>query len=150
MLRRRFISRCLLSSMFVYVGIASAAPNIHIENARTRSTAPGQTVSGGYMTLINNGPTADRLLSVSASWASMIEIHHTSMDGDVMRMREVQGGVPIPANSRVELKPRGMHLMLMQLAAPLEAGHSMPLLLQFEKAGAVKVSLRVEAAGQMP
>ncbi|MFM8845758.1 MAG: copper chaperone PCu(A)C [Gammaproteobacteria bacterium] len=136
--------------MFVYVGIASAEPNIQIENARTRSTAPGQTVSGGYMTLINNGPTADRLLSVSASWASMIEIHHTRMDGGVMRMREVQGGVPIPANSRVELKPRGMHLMLMQLAAPLEAGHSMPLLLQFEKAGAVKVSLRVEAAGQMP
>jgi len=136
--------------MFVYIGIASAAPSIQIENAWARSTVPGQTISSGYMTLINNGPTADRLLSVSASWTGMIEIHHTSMDGGVMRMREVPGGVPIPANSRVELKPRGMHLMLMQLAAPLEAGRSIPLLLQFEKAGAVKVSLRVEAVGQPP
>jgi copper(I)-binding protein len=102
------------------------------------------------MTLINDGSTADRLVSVSASWAGMIQIHQSSTDGGVMRMREMPDGVPVPARSRVELKPRGMHLMIMQLSAPLEAGRSMPLLLQFEKAGTVKASLRVEPAGAMP
>jgi copper(I)-binding protein len=150
MIHRQFLSLCLLASTFLSVGLASAAPSIKIENAWTRSTAPGQTVSAGYMTLVNSGSTADRLLSVSASWAGMIDIHNTTLDGGVMRMREMQDGVAVPANSRVELKPRGMHLMIMQLSAPLEAGRSMPLLLQFEKAGTLKVALRVEPAGQMP
>ncbi len=150
MARRRFLSPYLLVSTFFYVGMVSAAPKIAIENPRVRPTAPGQTISGGYMTLINDGLTADRLLSVSASWAGMIQIHQSSMDSGVMRMREIPDGVLLPANSRIELKPRGMHLMIMQLSAPLEAGRSMPLRLQFEKAGMVDVTLRVESAELLP
>lgn len=150
MARRRLSSLYLLVSIFFYVGLVCATPKIAIENPRVRATVSGQTVSGAYMTLINDGSTADRLVSVSASWAGMIQIHQSSTDGGVMRMREMPDGVPVPARSRVELKPRGMHLMIMQLSAPLEAGRSMPLLLQFEKAGTVKVTLRVEPAGAMP
>jgi copper(I)-binding protein len=150
MARRRLSSLYLLVSIFFYVGLVCATPKIAIENPRVRATFSGQTVSGGYMTLINDGSTADRLVSVSASWAGMIQIHQSSTDGGVMRMRVMPDGVPVPARSRVELKPRGMHLMIMQLSAPLEAGRSMPLLLQFEKAGTVKASLRVEPAGAMP
>jgi hypothetical protein len=66
------------------------------------------------------------------------------MDGGVMRMRQVTDGLEIPANGTVELKPRSLHLMFMQLKAPLEAGASFPVQLQFEKAGAVTVQFKVE------
>jgi len=124
--------------------------DIVVEGGWTRSTAPGQMVSGGFMTIVNKGSEPDRLLAVTASWAGLIEIHSTTLDNGVMRMREMPDGVPVPAHSRVELKPRGLHLMLMQLVAPLEAGRTMPLTLQFERAGAVTAALRVVPAGQAP
>ena len=44
------------------------------------------------------------------------------MDGDVMKMREVEGGLSIAAGATVDLKPGGYHVMLMGLKAPLEEG----------------------------
>ena len=69
-----------------------------------------------------------------------------SMDGDVMRMRQVEA-IEVPAGQRVELKPGGLHLMLMGLKQALPAGTRLPLKLRFERAGEVQVELAVEAAG---
>jgi len=66
-----------------------------------------------------------------------------AMDGDVMRMREVDG-IDVPPGQRVELKPGGMHIMFMGLKAPLKAGDSFPATLTFQKAGDVKVSVKVQ------
>jgi len=64
------------------------------------------------------------------------------MEGDVMKMREVEA-IELPAGKTVELKPGGLHIMLMGLKAPLKAGSSVPLTLKFEKAGEVSVKLTV-------
>ncbi|MFN8016827.1 MAG: copper chaperone PCu(A)C [Acidimicrobiales bacterium] len=56
-----------------------------------------------------------------------------SMDGN-MTMQEVES-IDIPANTKVQLKPGGYHIMLMELAAPLEKGQQIELTLTFEKAG---------------
>ncbi len=45
----------------------------------------------------------------------------TMTDG-VMRMREVTGGLAIPAGGSVELKPGGLHIMFVDLKAGLKAG----------------------------
>jgi copper(I)-binding protein len=69
------------------------------------------------------------------------------MEEGVMRMRQLTGGLAVPAGARVELKPRSLHLMFMQLKAPLVAGQTVPVTLQFEKAGSVAVQFRIEAWG---
>jgi copper(I)-binding protein len=75
-----------------------------------------------------------------------VELHEMKMEGNVMRKREVSA-VELPAGKAVELKPGGLHIMLMGLKAPLKEGDKFPLRLKFEKAGEVTVTVNVEAAG---
>jgi len=64
----------------------------------------------------------------------------------VMVMRPVDGGVEIPAGQTVELKPGGLHLMFMQVTEPFKEGQSLPVTLEFEKAGKVELTLPVKSA----
>jgi len=115
---------------------------IKIGHPYARATAPGQPAGGGYLKLENTGG-ADRLLSARAAVAGAVELHTMSMDGDVMRMRQVDA-IDLPAGKTVELKPGGLHMMLTGLKAPLKAGDRFPLTLKFEKAGEITVDVVVE------
>jgi copper(I)-binding protein len=77
--------------------------------------------------------------------AKEVQIHNTSMDGGVMRMRHLPDGVAVPAGARVEFKPRALHLMFMELKAPIAAGSTVPVTLEFERAGKVETTFRVQA-----
>jgi copper(I)-binding protein len=130
-----------------HTGPAHAAGPISIENGWSRATAAAQTVGGGFMTIVNAGKTDDRLVSATSPVAAEVQIHDMKMEDGVMRMRQFADGLAVPAGARVELKPRSLHLMFMQLKAPLAAGQSFPVTLKFEKAGAVTTQFRVEAMG---
>jgi len=108
----------------------------------------GQNAGGGFPR-ITGGATADRLLSVSAGVSRAVELHSMAMEGDVMRMRQIDG-VAVAAGQTVELKPGGMHLMFVGLTRPLKNGDSFPLALRFEKAGEVKVDVKVMQQAGMP
>jgi copper(I)-binding protein len=118
---------------------------ITIDQAYARATVAGQSAGGGFLKLINKG-TDDRLVAVSAEVSAAVELHTMKMEGDVMRMRPVDG-IDLPAGKTVELKPGGMHLMFMGLKAPLKAGEAFPVKLRFEKAGEVTVQVKVQAPG---
>jgi len=72
------------------------------------------------------------------------------MEGSVMRMRELEKGLEIPAGGSVTLAPGGFQLMLIGLVEPLKADTKVPLTLVFEKAGSIDVELAVGAMGSMP
>ena len=116
-----------------------------IDHPYTRSTAPGQKVAGGFMKIENKG-AADQLVSASSPVAGEMQLHAMSMDGNVMKMRQVKE-VVVPAGGAVELKPGGMHLMFMNIKAPLTAGETVPVKLKFAKAGEVEVKMPVNAMG---
>jgi copper(I)-binding protein len=122
-----------------------AASPITIERPWARASAPGQTVGGGFMTILHQGATEDRLVSATTPIAREVQIHTMNMDGGVMRMRPVEGGLAIPAGGRVVLQPGGLHLMFMELSAPLVAGSTFPVTLRFANAGDIKVDFNVEA-----
>lgn len=119
---------------------------IKIENAYTRATVPGQQVAGGFMKIENKG-AADQLVSASSSAAGEVQLHEMSMEGNVMKMRQVKD-IAVPASGVVELKPGGLHLMFMNIKAPLTAGQTVPVKLKFAKAGEVEVKVPVNAMGQ--
>ena len=116
---------------------------IAIGHPFAQTTLPGQPNGGAYLKLDNQG-SADKLLSATTSVSKSVEMHMTSMDGDVMRMRQVDA-IELPANKVVELKPGASHIMLVGLKAPLKEGDSFPLTLKFEKAGEVVVDVKVQA-----
>jgi copper(I)-binding protein len=119
---------------------------ITIGHPYARATAAGQPIGGGFLSFANAG-TADKLLSVSADVSKSVELHEMKMEGDVMKMRQVDG-IDVPAGKTVELKPGGYHVMFVGLKAPLKAGDKFPAKLKFEKAGEVDVTFNVEAPGE--
>lgn len=121
---------------------AAAAAQPRVVEAWVRPTVQGQSSGGGYLRIDNRGGAADRLVGARSPAAVSTELHQMSMDGDVMRMRRIDA-IDVPAGGSVELKPGGHHLMLTGLKAPLRAGSNLDLVLQFEKAGEVKVRARV-------
>ncbi len=115
---------------------------IDIGHPYARPTREGQMVGAGYLKLANKGPV-DRLVAASSPAAGTVEIHSMSMEGDVMKMRQVDA-IELATGQTVELKPGGYHLMLMGLKAPLKVGDKFPLTLKFEKSGEVVVRVHVE------
>ena len=134
---------------FDLTGLAQAqnakVGSVQIENAYTRSTVPGQMAAGGFMKIENKG-AVDQLISASSPVASEVQLHEMSMEGNIMKMRQVKE-VVVPAGGAVELKPGGMHLMFMNIKAPLTAGETVPVKLKFAKAGEVEVKMPVNAMG---
>lgn len=99
--------------------------------------------SAAYMIIRNTGSEPDKLIAASSDVAKTIELHTVIEEGGVMRMRPVEGGIDIPANGQVELKPGGFHVMLIGLTRDLNAGDSVQLTLTFEKAGQIPVTVQV-------
>lgn len=127
--------------------VAAKAGPIAIAAPWARATAPGAAVGGGFMVLENAGAD-DRLVAASSPVSATVELHTMSMENNVMRMREVPA-IDLPAGQRVELRPGGLHIMFIDLKAPLQAGETFPVRLRFEKAGEVEVTFKVEAMGAM-
>ncbi|NDV00852.1 copper chaperone PCu(A)C [Pseudoroseicyclus tamaricis] len=121
------------------------AGDLTLTGAFSRATLPNAPVGGGFLTIANDGAEDDRLVAAASPVAGRTEIHEMLMDGDVMRMRELEDGLPIPAGESVSLEPGGIHLMLMELGDPLVEGTQVPMTLTFQQAGEVEILLDVGA-----
>jgi hypothetical protein len=119
--------------------------DIVIEQPWSRAT-PIKT-GGAYMTLRNNGTRPDRLMKVASPLAEKGEIHETRIEGGMAMMRRVDGIEIKPRGGTAQLKPGGLHVMLMGLQRPLKEGERIKLVLTFERAGTIEVEARVEKAG---
>ncbi|WP_309984700.1 copper chaperone PCu(A)C [Herbaspirillum seropedicae] len=118
---------------------------LEIGHPYARATVPGQPAAGAYLSIENKGATADRLVGVSSPAAKSGEIHTMAMEGNVMKMREVDGGLEVKPGQKIAMQPgNGYHIMLMGLSKPLQAGDKVPATLTFEKAGKVEVTFNVE------
>jgi copper(I)-binding protein len=121
------------------------AGSLEISGYWAKAMLPGQPTGGGYLTIANKGKEPDRLLSVSSAAAGMVEIHTMEIVNDVMNMRPLPGPLEIAAGATVEINQGGgMHLMFMSVKEPFTAGTTVPLTLEFEKAGKVELALPVK------
>jgi periplasmic copper chaperone A len=122
------------------------AGDITIDKAWARATPKGAEVGAGYLTIHNNGAAPERFTGGSADFAG-VELHEMSMAGGVMKMRELKGGLEIPAHGAVTLAPGGYHLMFTGLKQPLRKGDVVKATLIFEHAGALLVEFPVHGVG---
>jgi periplasmic copper chaperone A len=116
--------------------------------AFARASATATATSGVvYMTLMNHGAVPDKLLSISTPAADMAMLHESVEEGGVSKMKDMSA-LEIPAGGSIEMKPGGLHIMLMGLGAPLKKGNSLKLTLTFEHAGNVDVDAKVGDVAQ--
>jgi len=125
------------------------AGDLVISQPWSRATPRGAKVASGYLTIENKGSAPDRLLGGSAEVAAKLDVHEMAMNGSVMTMRTLDGGLALPPGSTLKLAPSGYHLMLSDIKHPLKQGDSIPVTLRFEKAGNVAVTFAVLGVGAM-
>jgi periplasmic copper chaperone A len=121
--------------------------SIHITEPWARATPKGAAAGASYMTITNNGAAPDRVSCVSSDAAAQCQIHTMTMEDNVMKMRPVEGGLEIKPGETVRLRPGSLHMMLLDLKHPLEAGQTIKATLKFDHAGTVDVDYPIAAIG---
>lgn len=138
-----------LAFVLALVAVVPAAwADMLVEGPFARATPGEGKVGVAYMTLKNTGTEADSLVSASSPAAAKVELHTHIHEGGIMRMRPVDS-IDVPAGKTVELQPGGLHLMLIDLKAPLKEGEEISVTLDFAKAGTKTVEVPVKATAAM-
>ncbi|MCX8996843.1 copper chaperone PCu(A)C [Rhizobiaceae bacterium BDR2-2] len=144
------LKRGLAAALVTFAGFSAALAHgftvgdLEIGHPWSRPTVAGATVGGGYLTITNEGTADDRLVSVSTDRAGAAQLHDMKVEDDVMKMREIEDGIAVPAGQTVELKPGGLHVMFLNLSQPFAEGEKIKATLTFEKAGTVEVEFVVQ------
>lgn len=151
------MTRLLLTVLALLMACSEAASahsyklgSLEIGHPWARATPPTAPTAGGFLTITNSGTASDRLVSASSPAAASVQIHEMKMEGNVMRMRELEHGLEIAPGATVTLGPGNLHLMMMGLKAPFKPGEKVPVTLVFEKAGKIDVELSVVPMGGSP
>jgi copper(I)-binding protein len=120
---------------------------IHISQPWSRATPKGAASGAGYMTITNKGATPETVACVADDASAQCQIHSMTMEGGVMKMRPVEGGLEIKPGESVTLKPGGYHMMFLSLKHPLEQGQTIKVTLKFDHAGTIDLDYPVLAIG---
>jgi hypothetical protein len=126
----------------------SSSSSIVVERPWARATPGGAKTGATYLTLINNGASAEQLLMATTPVADKVQFHSTTEENGMSRMREMQV-VDVAPHARATFDPGGMHIMLVGLKQPLKEGQTFPLTLNFAKAGKIEVTVPVAKIGAM-
>ncbi|MFM8310690.1 MAG: copper chaperone PCu(A)C [Ilumatobacteraceae bacterium] len=148
-------------------GGGSASGSVTVEAAWARTSPMDSANGAAYFTITSPADDALVAVSVDADVAARAELHETvmsdggmggdtTMDGGMgggmgggttmpmgqMTMREVDA-IELPAGAAVALQPGGFHVMLLDLAGPLEIGDTITLTLALESGVTVDVDVPV-------
>ena len=136
-------SKAALALSLTFTGLVALAQTaaVKVEGAWARATVQGQKGTGAFMSLTAKEGTV--LVGVSSPVAGVAEVHEMKMEGDVMKMRAVPL-LDLPAGKKVDLKPGGYHVMLMDLKAPLAKDSTVPVTLLFKDAKGVQSKLELK------
>lgn len=135
---------------FLFAGALAALPglataHVVIEDAYARASSAMAQSGAVFMSIYNHNDHADVLIGAESDVAERIELHtHVQTAEGVMRMTEVEGGIPLGADETVLLERGGLHIMLLGLTRPLEHGDTFPLRLIFETSEPVEIEVPVD------
>ena len=133
--------------LLLMLGITAACqPKTASLSAKAAWARPGSagSNSAAYLILQNPLDSPDALVSASSDSADSVEIHMSSMDANSTMMMRPAGPVELPAQSAVELKPGGLHIMLVGLKNDLNTGGTITLTLHFEKADPLTLEIPIQ------
>jgi hypothetical protein len=140
-------------TLAAFAGIASGRASdiklgdLVISDPWSRQSPMAADAAAGFLKITNTGKKDDRLVKATASITPNVQLHDMVIENDVMKMVELTEGIPIPAGATVELRPKSLHVMFVDLKAPVKEGEKINGTLFFEKAGSVDVVFEVKSMG---
>jgi len=112
----------VLLTLFLTACGAPESPVV-VSDVEITRPMPGRHMSAGFFVITNNTKEAIRITRVESPQFASIEIHESTLEDGISRMREI-GELLIPARGSVTLERGGKHLMLMR---PQEIDRSVTL-----------------------
>ena len=144
---KTFISTAAVATVMMTAN--AFAGDITIDAPWARASAGMAKAGAAFMAITNPNSHDHTLINAATDVAKRVELHtHTMVDG-VMKMRQVEGGINVPAGETVMLQPGGYHVMLMGLNAPLKEGSSFPLTLTFTGDRTLTIDVKVMSPSAM-
>ncbi|HTY98612.1 MAG TPA: copper chaperone PCu(A)C [Rhodocyclaceae bacterium] len=128
---------------------AGAADGIVVENPYVRLAPPGAPATGAFMVLKNNGTKDVKIVKAESTASKVAELHNHVNEGGVMKMRQVPA-MDIKAKGETVLKPGSLHVMLIELKAPLKEGDKVGITLGFDDGSSKQVEAPVVKIGAEP
>ena len=122
--------------------LAAAADNVSVQDPYVRLAPPNAPATGAFMVIKNNGDKDVKVLKADNPVSKMTELHTHLNDGGVMRMRPV-AAIEIKAKGQVALQPGGLHVMMIDLKAPMKEGDVVPITLTFDDGSSKQVDAKV-------
>jgi len=98
-------------------------PPLVVSELEVTKPLPGRHMAAGYLVLTNNTDDNLRITRVASPQFGSVEIHETTINEGVSRMRKLEE-LAVPAHGSVTLRRGGKHLMLMR---PNDLGNSITL-----------------------
>ena len=136
--------RSLLMPMCALLAACGQSAPVSVNEPWANATPVGASVAAVYLELTVDAP--DTLVSASTTVADHIEMHTSSEENGMMKMRPL-ATVELPAGQPFSFAPGGAHFMLIDLRQPLVAGMRFPMTLEFQRAGTVTVQVQVVELG---
>jgi len=141
-----FLIKIVSRVFFVFIlliSTANAADSLQIENAWSPEAPPVAKVMAGYMKINNLSNKDIKILSAKSDLFKRVEIHLTEMSDGMMRMIK-QENLKIKAKGHIELKPGGLHMMLMGKLKPVKAGSVIAVTLTLDNGETITIKLKVK------
>ena len=135
----------ILIAALVWAAAGSALAQVNVSSAWARSTVPGQSGTGAFMTIVSKD--GGKLVGAASAVAGVVELHEMAMDNNVMKMRAIPA-LDLPAGREVQLKPGGYHVMLLDLKGQVKAGDVVPVTLVLEGKDGQRSTLDIKATAR--
>ena len=129
--------------------LAGAADNVSVQDPYVRLAPPNAAATGAFMVIRNTGDKDVKVVKADNPVSKATELHTHLNEGGVMKMRPVQA-IEIKAKGEAVLKPGGLHVMMIDLKAPLKEGDSVPITLTFDDGSSKQVDAKVVKATAAP
>jgi periplasmic copper chaperone A len=130
-------------SLVLAASALAAQAQVTAKNAWVRATVPAQKTTGAFMTLVSSEDV--KVVGASSPVAAKVELHSSMSMGGVMQMHAMDS-IALPTGKAVELKPGGMHVMLIGLKRQMKEGERVPIALAIEKKGGARERIEIDAA----
>ena len=146
---KTFVQSIGTALVLAFVWSSAHAQNLgsapSIADVWVRATVPGSTVSAAYMSIKSAKPL--RLVKAQTPVADIAELHDMKLKEGVMEMN-AKDAIEVPAGKAIDLRPGGMHIMLMKVKQPIRAGDKVPLTLTFEDDDRKPLVINLDAVAQ--
>ncbi|MCH8171549.1 MAG: copper chaperone PCu(A)C [Bacteroidetes bacterium] len=92
-----------------------------------------------YFKIENDTDKPDTLYKISSQISGMVHIHETFVKDDMKGMRPVKY-IVIKPHSKIEFKPGGYHVMVMNVKEDFNLNSSAEFILYFKQTGKIKIT----------